>query len=150
LALALAGVVFAVDGVANKSAVDAWVAAPPPEQLARLAVAEALRWVEIGTTSYLDIMLGIALILLAATIVATARLPRLIGYLIALSGIGFIIVGWIVGVHGFTSNQTLPISGGYGFLFLAMILVLIHSWRAKSPPHRRNGPTVEELSSATP
>jgi hypothetical protein len=138
--LALAGVVFAVDGVANKNAVDAWATAPHAEQPTRLAIAEALRWIEIGTTSYLDIMLGLAIILLAAIVALTAKLPRSIGFLMALSGLGFIVVGWLVGTRGFTASNTVPIDAGYGFLFLAMILVLIHSWRAKLPAHSTAAP----------
>ena len=48
VAIALAGVVFAVDGVANKQAVDAWASAPAAEQAARFASAEAIRWLEEG------------------------------------------------------------------------------------------------------
>jgi hypothetical protein len=109
----------------------AWAAAPPPDKPTRLAVAEALRWIEIGTTSYLDMMLGLALILLAMIIVLTATVPRPVGYLLAVSGLGFMIVGWLVATHGFTSDNTLPISVGYGFLVIAMIWVLVHSWRIK-------------------
>jgi hypothetical protein len=49
VALALAGVVYAVDGVALKQAVDAWVSAPAAEQAARFASAEAIRWLEWGS-----------------------------------------------------------------------------------------------------
>src|SRR5262249_43619314 len=64
LALALDGVVFAVDGVANKFAANAWASAPAAEKAARFASALAIRWVEIGTSSYLDFTLGLALVLL--------------------------------------------------------------------------------------
>ena len=130
LGLALTGVVFAIDGVANKSAVDAWAAAPPAEQPTRLAVAEALRWIEIGAASYLDITLGLALVLLGVIIASTAYVPRLIGYLLVVSGIAFMIVGWLVAARGFTSMGTVPIDVGYGFLFISMIWVLVHGLRA--------------------
>ena len=52
VALALAGVLYAVDGVALKQAVDAWVSAPAAEQAARFASAQAIRWLEWGTNSY--------------------------------------------------------------------------------------------------
>src|SRR5262249_58273783 len=54
--LALGGVVYAVDGVALKQAVDAWVSAPASEQAARFASAEAIRWLEWGTRSYQSFM----------------------------------------------------------------------------------------------
>src|SRR5919202_5075348 len=49
VALALYGVVQAVDGVANKHAVDAWVSAPEAEKATRFASAETVRWLEWGT-----------------------------------------------------------------------------------------------------
>jgi len=45
-ALALYGVVLAVDGVALKQAVNAWAGAPDAERAARFATAEAVRWLE--------------------------------------------------------------------------------------------------------
>ena len=109
---------------------------PRADQPTRLDIAEALRWIEIGTTSYLDIMLGLAVVLFAAIVVLTAKLPPSIGFLMAPSGLGFIAVGWLVGTRGFTASNTVPIDTGYGFLFLAMILVLIHSWRPEPPAQR--------------
>jgi hypothetical protein len=50
--LALAGVVYAVDGVALKQAVDAWTSAPAAQQAARFASAEAVRWLEWGVRNY--------------------------------------------------------------------------------------------------
>jgi hypothetical protein len=46
VALALTGVLYAVDGVALKQAVDAWASAPPSEKATRLASAETIRWLE--------------------------------------------------------------------------------------------------------
>src|SRR5215207_1961699 len=51
VALALYGVVQAVDGVANKHAVDAWSSAPEAEKPIRFASAETMRWLEWGTSS---------------------------------------------------------------------------------------------------
>src|SRR5215203_4044326 len=61
LALALYGVVQAVDGVANKHAVDAWSSAPEAEKAARFASAETMRWLEWGTSSYQTFMFALAL-----------------------------------------------------------------------------------------
>ena len=86
VALALAGVVYAVDGVTLKQAVDAWVSAPAAEQAARFASAEAIRWLEWGTRSYYNFMFGLTLVLFATTIVWTARITRPIGYVMGLIG----------------------------------------------------------------
>jgi hypothetical protein len=118
VALALYGVLQAVDGVALKQATDAWVSAPAAEQATRLASAEAIRWLEWGTNSYWSFMRGLALVLFATTIVLTARVPRLIGYLMGLSGLAFIVLGWLVGTQGFTSTETVPTDIGYLSLFV--------------------------------
>src|SRR5215210_6399567 len=75
VALALYGVVQAVDGVALKPAVDAWVTAPEAEKATRFASAETVRWLEWGMNSYQIFMFALALILLASVIVGTARVP---------------------------------------------------------------------------
>jgi len=131
VALALAGVLYAVDGVALKQAVDAWVSAPAAEQAARFASAEAIRWLEWGITSYQDFMLGLALVLFALVIVWTARVPRPIGYLMGVSGLAFIVLGWLVGTEGFTSANTVPTYVGHGLNDVWMIWLLIIAWRRK-------------------
>jgi hypothetical protein len=131
VALALAGVLYAVDGVALKQAVDAWVSAPAAEQATRFASAEAIRWLEWGTNSYWNLMQGLAMVLFGIVIVWTARVPRTIGYLMGLSGLAFIVVSWLVGTEGFTSADTLPNYAGYTFLFVLTIWLLIVAWRGK-------------------
>src|ERR671921_2629424 len=101
VALALYGVVQAVDGVANKHAVDAWSSAPEAEKAARFASAETMRWLEWGTSSYQTFMFAVALILLATVIVWTARVPRPIGYLMGLAAIPSLAQSWVLGTEGF-------------------------------------------------
>jgi len=131
VALALAGVRFAVDGVALKQAVDAWVSAPAAEQAARFASAEALRWLEWGTTSYQDFMLGLALVLFAIVIVWTARVPRPVGYLMGLSGLASLVLGWVIGAEGFAPIGEVPSYAAPVFLFASIIWLLIVAWRRK-------------------
>ena len=66
MALGLYAVLQAVDGVALKQAVNAWVSAPEADQPARYAAAETVRWLEWGTRSYHSYTLGLALILLGS------------------------------------------------------------------------------------
>jgi len=97
---ALAAVVYAVDGVALKQAVDAWATAPAAEQTTRLASAEAIRWLETGTRSYQEFTSGVALVLFGTTMVWTARIARPIGYLMGLSGLLLIVMSWVAGTQG--------------------------------------------------
>src|SRR3954469_2621194 len=108
VSLGLYGVLQAVDGVALKQAVDAWVSAPEAEKAARFAGAEAIRWLEWGTRSYQSFMFGLTLILLGAAVAVTAELPRALGYLMALSGLAYLVQGWVLGTEGFSANNTFP------------------------------------------
>ena len=105
VALALYGVVMAVDGVALKHAVNAWASAPDAEKPARFASAEAIRWIEWGARSYQNFALGLALLLLAAAVARTAGLPRPIAYLMGLSGLTYLTQGWVAGTDGFTRTH---------------------------------------------
>ncbi len=129
--LALAGVVYAVDGVALKQAVDAWASAPAAEKAARFASAEAIRWLEWGTKSYQNFMLGLALVLFAIVIVWTARVPRLIGYLMGLSGLALLVHGWVLGTEGFSATDTVPNLLGLILPLAWSIWLLIVAWRRK-------------------
>src|ERR671932_655373 len=143
VALALYGVVQAVDGVALKHAVDAWVSAPEAEKATRFASAETVRWLEWGTSSYQTFMLALALILLATVIVGTARVPRAIGYLMGLAAIPMVVQSQVVGTEGFAvpllagtlSTVALPLMLAWS------IWLLIVAWRMKEPDQPEKGPT---------
>ena len=129
--LALAGVAYAVDGVALKQAVDAWASAPAAEQATRFASAEAIRWLEWGTKSYWSSMFGLTLVLFAIVIVWTARVPRLIGALMGLSGLAYLGQGWVIGNEGFTSTDVALAIAGFLLLAAWSIGLLIVAWRRK-------------------
>jgi hypothetical protein len=137
VALALYGVLQAVDGVALKQAVDAWMRAPDAEKAARFASAEAIRWLEWSLRSYHSVMLGLALVLFATVIVGTARLPRPIGYLMGLSGLAYLVQGWVLGAEGFSDSNTIPTLLGIVSLLAWSIWFVITAWRMRevvNPP----------------
>ena len=133
VALALAGVVYAVDGVTLKQAVDAWVSAPAAEQAARFASAEAIRWLEWGTRSYYNFMFGLTLVLFATTIVWTARITRPIGYVMGLIGLAFIVQSWFDGIGGFSATEQLIGLIAQLSILVWSIWLLIVVWRMKEP-----------------
>ncbi len=112
VSLALAGVVYAVDGVALKQAAHAWANAPEAEKAARFASAETMRWLVWGSRSYQTFMLGLALVLFGTAIVQTARITRVVGYVMALSGIASFVVAWLTGAEGFSSSSENSLSVG--------------------------------------
>jgi hypothetical protein len=121
----------AVDGVANKQADVAWVNAPDAEKPARFASAEAVRWVEWGMRSYHDFALGLALLLFAAAIVRTAGVARPIAYLMGLSGLAYLVQGWVVGSEGFSGTHTILILVAWVLSLAWMIWLVVAAWRRR-------------------
>lgn len=131
IALALYAALQAVDGVALKQAVDAWANAPDAEKTIRFASAEAIRWLEWGFRSYHSFVLGVAFLLFAAAIISTGRISKVVGYLIAVSGLAYIAQGWVLGVEGFSAANTVPTLVGIVSILAWAIWFLVIAWREK-------------------
>ncbi|MDX8500899.1 hypothetical protein RFM99_21110 [Mesorhizobium sp. VK4C] len=129
VSFALYGLVLAVDGVALKQAVNAWVNAPEAERAARFATAEAIRWLEWGTRSYEAFALGLALVLLAVTVGFAEKIPRPIAYLMALSGLAYWLQGWTAGSEGFSSTHVIGIEAAEVLIVIWAGWLLVASWR---------------------
>ena len=136
-ALALYGVLQAVDGVALKQAVDAWASAPDAEKAARFASAEAIRWLEWGARSYHDFALGLALLLFAAAIVGTASVPRPIALLMAVSAVTYLVQAWVVGSEGFSRTESIAIVLAFVLDLVWMIWLIVVAWRMQGSQPRR-------------
>ena len=140
VALALEGVLQAVDGVANKQADIAFVAASDAEKAARFASAEAIRWIEWGMRSYGAFTLGLALLLFAAAVIRTAWLPRPVAFLMGFSGLVFLAQGWLVGAEGFSDMMSNAIVLAELVNLIWMIWFLVAAWRMQpSQPLRMAG-----------
>ncbi|MEW2490055.1 DUF4386 family protein [Streptomyces sp. NPDC048411] len=127
--LALYGVLQAVDGVALKQAVNTWAGAPDAEKAARFASAEAIRWLEWGVRSYQNFALGLALLLFAAAVVRTAWIPRPIAHLMGLSGLTYLVQGWVVGSVGFSRTETIAIVLAFALDVAWMTWLVVVAWR---------------------
>src|ERR671938_622569 len=143
VALALYGVLQAVDGVALKHAVDAWANAPEAQKATRFASAETVRWLEWGMNSYQLFMFALTLILLATVIVGTARVPRAIGYLMGLAAVPLFVQSQGIGTEGFAVPL---LAGSLSAVALPLMLawsiwLLIVAWRMKEPEQAEKGPT---------
>jgi hypothetical protein len=135
--LALYGGVLAVDGVALKQAVNAWVSAPEAEKAARFASAEAIRWLEWGMRSYENFALGLAVLLFAVAVAGTAWAPRPIAYLMGLSGLTYLAQGWTAGAEGFSQSHTTAIVVAEVLNAAWMAWLLVVAWRMRdteAPP----------------
>ena len=136
VALAVYGVLQAVDGVGKKMVDAAWVSAldarsqrasPLPKPCAGSS----------GVRSYQDFAQGLALLLLAAAVARTGRLPRPIAYLMGLSGLTYLVQGWVIGAEGFSGTHSTLILVAYVFSLAWMIWLLIVAWRMKDMEARR-------------
>jgi hypothetical protein len=130
--LALYAVVQAVDGVALKQAAAAWVDAPEAEKAVYFAVAEAVRWLEWGVRSYHSFMLGLTFLLYAAAIIWTEMLPTMLGALVALTGLAYVVHGFVVGVQGYTPITFVPTTLAYTLWFAWAAWLRIAAWRDSS------------------
>src|SRR5919112_745231 len=72
-------VLQAIDGIAQKRAVDSWVAAPPEEKAIPFRVAEGIRFIEYGTNSIFRILQGLVAIVFGVAIVKSKLLNKWIG-----------------------------------------------------------------------
>jgi hypothetical protein len=107
VSIPIAVVLQAVDGIALKRAVDAWVAEGGTVGSASFAAARAIRWLEEGLNAVLGLTLGLTVILAGAAMVRGALYPRLLGWVGAAIGIGVLIGAVVVAETGFSpSAQT--------------------------------------------
>ncbi|MDQ3837694.1 MAG: DUF4386 family protein [Thermoproteota archaeon] len=69
----------AVDGIAQKMAVNSWVAAPSEDKAITFRVAEGIRFIEYGTNTIFRILQGLVAIMFGVAIVKSKLLSRWIG-----------------------------------------------------------------------
>ena len=125
--------------MALKQAVDAWQSAPAPEKAARFASAEAIRWLEWGTTAYLNYMMGLALMLYGIVVAWTGRVPRPIALVMGASGLAITTAGWLTATRGFGAATSLTVLAGFGCLlaFAIWLVILPRTMRVADRPGDR-------------
>jgi hypothetical protein len=69
------------------------------------------------------------LLLIAAAIVVAAALPRPIAYLMGLSGLTYLVQGWVVGSEGFSETHTVLILVAWVLTLAWMIWLAVVAWR---------------------
>lgn len=127
----------AVDGVALKWAVDAWVDAPADQEGSTFAAAMALRWTEYALQSYSNILLGLTLILFGLAIATGNAYSRWPGWLAAGSGVAWIIHGLMVSYIGLFDSAprgvALVLTAGWAFVMAVLM------WRSGGRDHAVQG-----------
>lgn len=119
----------AVDGIALKRAVDAWVAEGGAVGSASFAAARAIRWVEEGLNAALGLTLGSAAVLTGAAMVRGAVYPRWLGWVGAAIGVGVLTGAVIVAETGFSPAAQVWVLARNPALWLWTAVVGVLMWR---------------------
>jgi hypothetical protein len=101
VAEAIYGVNQAVDGIANKFVAEQWVSAPLAEKAEAFRIADAVRHIEIGTSSIWVLTGGISLLLFGLAIALGRTYPSLFGWAGIVLGLAQIPHSVNVAQHGF-------------------------------------------------
>jgi hypothetical protein len=121
-------VLQAVDGIALKRAVDAWVSAPAEQESSAFAAAEAVRWIEMGMNRLSYFLAGLSLFLYGVVIALGSVYPRWAGLIAAVSGMALMYNGVVeVAYEGFVAS-TIKLVGLALWALWAFIMALL-MWR---------------------
>jgi hypothetical protein len=101
VAEAIYGVNQAVDGIANKFVAQQWVNAPLTEKAAAFRIADAVRHIEIGTSSLFVLSDGISLLLFGLAIAVGHTYPKLLGWAAIALGVAQAVHAVDLANHGF-------------------------------------------------
>ena len=130
LVAAVFAVQMAVDGVALKAAIDAWIgAASPAEQASAFQVAESVRWTEKGLSGFFQIIQGITLLALGLSMAFGRRYPRWLGWIGGLAGLAIAAGGTVTAHTGFSARAGLILLPGTLLLAVFLVGAFISMWR---------------------
>ena len=131
LVAAVFTVQMAVDGVALKAAIGAWVGAPAGDRSVAFQVAESVRWTEKGLGGFFQILEGATLLALGLSIALGARYPRWLGWVAGLAGVSMIAGGTTTARTGFSAQSGLILLPGTVLLAVFLIGTFISMWRGR-------------------
>jgi len=129
--VAVAAVLQAVDGVALKTMVDAWAAAPAERKEAIFAAAFGVRQIEVGTASLFCLVLGLTTVCYGAALVSSDAYPRWLGVLAFPGAAGLVAAGVVQAYTGFSAFAMALSMPSSLALLCWMIAAGICMWRRK-------------------
>lgn len=129
VSLALAGALQAVDGIALKHAVDAWVAAPAPQKDAVFHAAFAVRQVEIGLAAIFSIALGLTAAAYGAILLREGPYPGWLAALALAGGTFTSLAGVAMAYTGFSRLAMTLSMPGTLLLVIWMLALGVYMWR---------------------
>ncbi|HJV50184.1 MAG TPA: hypothetical protein VJ652_01920 [Noviherbaspirillum sp.] len=127
--LGVAAALQAVDGIALKSMVNAWVAAPPAQKDAVFQAAFAVRQIEIGLAAMLSLVLGLAASLYGIAISKAKKYPAWLAFLACLGGPSTMVAGVVIAYTGFSETAMTVNMPANILLLVWMALLGVFMWR---------------------
>jgi hypothetical protein len=135
VSLAVYAVNQAIDGVGIKFVADSYRGASPADKPSALRLADAIRHLELGTSSLFELGLGMTLLLLGLATCWTAACPTWLGGLAVGAGIGWTVLGLLLASRGFNVSVSTPamaVTYLTGLWILAQA-VLLWRWTGRQP-----------------
>ena len=71
------------------------------------------------------------MLLFAAAVVRTAWVPQPIAYLMGLTGLAYLVQGWVVGSEGFSQTESIVIVLAWVLGLAWMIWLVVVAWRMR-------------------
>jgi len=133
---------LAVDGIANKFVAQEWVSAAPAEKADAFRLADAVRHIEIGTSSLWALSWGITLLLFGLALALGRAYPRFLGWIAIAVGASQVVSALSLAYNGFPGPSS---EGPLTLVFMATslialpltLLIAFFLWRkARGPGHR--------------
>lgn len=135
--LGVIAVLQAVDGIALKALVDAWASAPSAQKEVTFQAALAVRQVEIGLASMVNLLFGFTTACYGIALLGNSMYPKWMGGLAIIGGVGATIAGGMMAYTGF-SGPAMVVSMPASVLLLTWMFSLgVLMWRQDSvrPDH---------------
>ena len=132
LVAAVFAVQMAVDGVALKATVDTWTNAGQADKASALQVAEGMRALEKGLSGFFHLVNGTTLMVLGLAIAFGHSYPRWLGWVGAVSGIGFLVGGVVTAYTGFSSLAGTVLLGPTVLSAIFLLGAAMCMWRRSS------------------
>ena len=127
---AVFAVQMAVDGVALKGAIEAWInATGTANEAAAFRVADGIRWVEKGLAGFFQMLTGTTLLALGVSIALGDRFPRWLGWVGAAAGVGSLAGGTATAHTGFSPEASLTLLPGTLLSLVFLLGVCTAVWR---------------------